>query len=383
MKNDLIELTKQLVRIPSITPDDANCQEILINYLTNLGFTITRLPFGKVNNFWAQYGTASPLFAFAGHTDVVACGPLEKWQCSPFLPEVIDNKLYGRGTADMKGSLAAMLVACKEFLTTNSNIQGSIGFLITSGEEGDDFEDGTPKVMEYLKQQGIHIDYCVLGEPSSEHQVGDMIKVGRRGSLTGKAIIHGIQGHVAYPHLAANPIHYAAPLLTALAQKNWDQGNEFFPPTTFQITNMNAGTGAGNVIPGHLSMEFNFRYSSEITHLQLQEEIQSLFQHFLGDDISINYEIHWRLNGEPFFTAPGILSAAVCKAIQTIADKTPVLSTTGGTSDGRFIVPYGVQLIELGLVNKTIHQINEHIVCDDLLILCRIYQEIMKNLLVS
>lgn len=380
MTQSLIELTRQLVSIPSITPEDAGCQELMITYLADLGFSITRLPHEKVSNFWARYGDSNPLFVFAGHTDVVPAGPLEQWISLPFSPEVIEGKLYGRGTADMKGSLAAMLIACKEFLQTHPKPKGSIGFLITSGEEGDDFAAGTPKVMEYLQQQGVHIDYCVLGEPSSETAVGDMVKVGRRGSLTGKAIIHGKQGHVAYPHLAANPVHHAAELLTALSQTAWDNGNDFFPATTFQITNIHAGTGAGNVIPGQLSLEFNLRYSSEVTYKQLQEKIQALFQQHLANTPT-RWQINWRLNGEPFFTSPGILSNAVCNAIEHITGKKPILSTSGGTSDGRFIAPYGVQLIELGLVNATIHQVNEHLVCDELVILSRIYQQILQTLI--
>lgn len=376
--DQVIELAQQLIRIPSITPEDADCQDIMIHYLEALGFEITRLPCGKVSNFWARYGHQSPLIVFAGHTDVVTAGNDAQWSQPPFAGNIVDNCLYGRGTADMKGALAAMLVACSQFIKQHPQPVGSIGFLITSGEEGDDFNDGTPVVMKYLQQQDIHIDGCILGEPSSDQALGDMIKVGRRGSLTGYATILGKQGHVAYPHLASNPIHHSGALIAELAQYTWDNGNEFFPATTFQFSNIHAGNGAGNVIPGELSLQFNLRYSNEVTHQQLQSQIIEIFNKH-----GLNYQLDWRLNGEPFFTPPGPLSKAVCQAIESVTGKLPVLSTTGGTSDGRFIAPYNVPVIELGLLNSTIHQVNEHIECQDLIDLCQIYERVLENLLLT
>lgn len=375
--SDTVELAMQLMGCQSITPEDAGCQDILIARLEKIGFQVTRLPFGEVQNFWAQRGTGAPLLVFAGHTDVVPPGPLDAWSSDPFQPTVRDGKLYGRGAADMKGSLAAMVTACENFVAANANYKGSIGFLITSDEEGPAI-NGTVKVVEWLKQQQIKINYCIVGEPSSSKRVGDVIKNGRRGSLGATLTIMGIQGHVAYPQQARNPIHQALPALAELTQIEWDQGNEFFPATSLQISNMYSGTGATNVIPGDAKVLFNFRFSTEVTAEALQQRTEEiLIKH------QLDYKIEWHLSGQPFLTPKGKLVEAVTEAIKEITGKPPQLSTAGGTSDGRFIAPMGVEVVELGPVNASIHRVDEFIDTDQLNYLKSIYSKILLEIYIS
>ncbi|MEW5756621.1 MAG: succinyl-diaminopimelate desuccinylase [Pseudomonadota bacterium] len=375
MTSATLDLAKQLIACPSVTPDDAGCHELMIKRLEAIGFTVEHLPFGEVNNFWARRGDEAPLFAFAGHSDVVPPGPAPAWQTPPFEPTIRDGLLYGRGAADMKGSLAAMVVACERFVTEHPNHRGSIGFLITSDEEGPSI-NGTVKVVEHLSQTGIQIDSCLVGEPTSTAKVGDVIKNGRRGSLGGRLIVKGVQGHVAYPHLAVNPIHRAAPALAELAGIEWDRGNEFFPATSFQISNIKGGTGATNVIPGEVEVIFNFRYSTETTHEQLQQRVAAIL-----DKHKLDYDLEWSLSGKPFLTPKGTLVDAVSRAIRDVTGLTTELSTSGGTSDGRFIAPTGAQVIELGPVNATIHKVNECVAAADLDLLTDIYRKILENLL--
>ncbi len=370
-----LELTQALINCQSITPDDAGCQPIIIQRLEAIGFKVEKLRFGDVDNFWARRGTESPLFSFAGHTDVVPTGPESRWDSPPFAAEIKDGYLYGRGAADMKGSIAAMVTACERFIADNPNHQGSIAFLITSDEEGP-ADDGTVKVIEHLEARNEKIDWCLVGEPTSGQKLGDMIKNGRRGSLNGKLTIHGVQGHIAYPHLAKNPIHLAVPALTELSTKKWDQGNKFFPPTTFQISNINAGTGATNVIPGDLELLFNFRYSTEVTHEQLKESV-----HQILDKHQLKYTLEWNLSGQPFLTPEGALVDAACAAIKEVTHIETEISTTGGTSDGRFIAPTGAQVLELGPLNATIHKINECVRAEDLNILSDVYERMLGKLL--
>ncbi|KAB2934428.1 MAG: succinyl-diaminopimelate desuccinylase [Candidatus Contendobacter sp.] len=370
---------------PSITPEDAGCQEVLIARLEALGFRVERLRFGDVDNFWARLGEDEPLFAFAGHTDVVPPGPLEQWQSPPFTPELRDGFLYGRGAADMKGSLAAMITACERFLAAHPHPRGSIAFLITSDEEGV-ATDGTVKVIERLEARGEKIRWCLVGEPSCSTQLGDTIKNGRRGSLNGRLILRGVQGHVAYPHLAQNPIHAVGVILTTLTDEIWDQGHEFFPPTSFQISNLRSGTGADNVIPGDLEMLFNFRFSPATTVDQLQERTRLIVETaLLNEEVKtgqvFQYVLEWRLSGPPYFTPPGDLVAAAAAAIRAEIGLEPQLSTTGGTSDGRFIAPTGAEVIELGPLNATIHKVNERVAIAELERLGRIYQGILSRLL--
>ena len=372
-----IELSKALINCRSITPDDAGCQPMIIHRLEAIGFKVEKLRFGDVDNFWARRGTEGPLFAFAGHTDVVPTGPESQWDSPPFAAEIKGGYLYGRGAADMKGSIAAMVTACERFIAYNPNHQGSIAFLITSDEEGP-ADDGTIKVIEHLEARNEKMDWCLVGEPTSGQKLGDMIKNGRRGSLNGKLTIHGIQGHIAYPHLAKNPIHLAAPALAELSTKQWDHGNKFFPPTTFQISNINAGTGATNVIPGDLELLFNFRYSTEVTHEQLKESV-----HHILDKHQLKYTLEWNLSGQPFLTPEGALVDAACNAIKEVTHIETEISTTGGTSDGRFIAPTGAQVLELGPLNATIHKINECVRAEDLNILSDIYEKILIKLLVT
>ncbi|MEE9452202.1 MAG: succinyl-diaminopimelate desuccinylase [Gammaproteobacteria bacterium] len=376
MQAAITELLKQLIAVPSVTPEDKDCQEILIDRLQALGFQIEKIPSGKVSNFWAKRGSGEPCFAFAGHTDVVPIGDRDQWHSDPFDMTLKEGLLYGRGTADMKGSLAAMIIACETFIAQYPEHRGAIGFIITSGEEGDDFNDGTPVVMQYLAAQKEHVKWCIIGEPTSQDQLGDTIKNGRRGSLTGKIKVQGKQGHVAYPHLAQNPIHLSLPALTELSQQKWDQGNDHFPATTLQISNIHSGTGAGNVIPGTLECLFNFRYSTETHHTELQQQVEAIFNKH-----QLNYHIDWLLNGEPFLTPGGDLIRATQNAIKKITGNDTQLSTSGGTSDGRFIAPHGVEAIELGPRNQTIHQINECIALADLEKLSQVYVEILQELL--
>lgn len=371
-----LELTCALIRRPSVTPDDRGCQELMAAHLRAIGFEVSHLRFADVDNLWAIRGSDGPILAFAGHTDVVPAGDEHLWQSPPFYPTFRDGLLYGRGAADMKGSLAAMITACERFVAAHPNHTGRIAFLITSDEEGY-AKHGTVKVVEWLQQRGEQITWCVVGEPSSSQHLGDTIKNGRRGSLGGEMRIHGKQGHVAYPHLARNPIHLAAPALAELADTHWDNGNEFFPATSFQISNFNSGTGATNVIPGHAQVMFNFRFSTEVTHQELQTRTEAIFKKH-----QLDYELEWKLSGLPFLTAEGELVEAAVAAIKAVCKRDTTLSTSGGTSDGRFIAPTGAQVLELGPCNGTIHQINECVVAEDLNLLSDIYEDILRRMLV-
>jgi succinyl-diaminopimelate desuccinylase len=371
-----LELTKELIARPSVTPDDCGCQDILIERLQNIGFQAERLPFGEVQNFWAHHGSEGPVLAFAGHTDVVPVGDASAWSSPPFQPTERDGLLYGRGAADMKGSLAAMITACERFIAQHPDHHGTIAFLITSDEEGV-ATHGTVKVLEHLQARNESIQWCIVGEPSSNQKLGDIVKNGRRGSLSADLTILGIQGHVAYPHLADNPIHRAMPALAELSQCHWDKGNEFFPPTSFQISNIRAGTGAGNVIPGELSVAFNIRFSTELRPEQIKETVQTIL-----DKHALNYKINWTLGGQPFLTDTGALLAVTQKAIKRITGHDTELSTAGGTSDGRFIAQTGAQVIEIGPCNATIHKVNEFVEIQALGELSRIYEQIMMELLI-
>lgn len=372
-----LELTEDLIRRDSVTPDDKGCQQLLAARLSAIGFEIEHLRFGDTDNIWARRGTTGPVFAFAGHTDVVPTGPVENWQSDPFKPEIRDDLIYGRGTADMKGSIAAMVTACERFVAENPTHDGSIAFLITSDEEGP-ATGGTVKVIETLEARNEKIDWCLVGEPSSTDKVGDVVKNGRRGSLNGYLTIKGKQGHIAYPHLAENPIHLMAPALAELCAIEWDQGNDDFPPTSFQVSNLNSGTGVTNVIPGTTEIIFNFRYSTESTHEQLQQGVIDIL-----DKHGLEYDLRWELSGKPFRTASGALVDAVKTAIHTVTAYETELSTSGGTSDGRFIAPTGAQVVELGPLNATIHQIDECVSVADLDTLSDIYQTLLKNLLLK
>jgi succinyl-diaminopimelate desuccinylase len=369
-----IELTQDLIRRRSVTPEDCGCQQVMIDRLEAIGFRIEKLRFGEVDNFWAIRGTQGPTLCFAGHTDVVPTGPEENWQLPPFKAEIKDGYLYGRGAADMKGSLAAMVVAVERFVALNPNHSGQIAFLITSDEEGV-ATDGTVKVVDWLKERNSLPEWCLVGEPSSTAKCGDVIKNGRRGSLGCTLTVKGLQGHVAYPHLADNPVHRAAPALAELAAEEWDQGNDFFPATSFQISNINGGTGATNVIPGELEVIFNFRFSTELTEQQLIQRTEQIL-----DKHGLEYSANWNLSGLPFLTAEGDLVSATVASIAEVTDLKTVLSTAGGTSDGRFIAPHGVQVIELGPVNATIHKIDENISVADLNTLTDIYQTLLTKL---
>jgi succinyl-diaminopimelate desuccinylase len=374
-----LDLATALISRPSVTPDDKGCQQLLIDQLEPLGFKTEKLRFGEgddgVDNIWLRKGTEAPLFCFAGHTDIVPTGPIENWQSDPFTAVERDGKFYGRGTADMKGGIAAFTIACERFVKDYPDHKGSISFLITSDEEGP-AHNGTVKVIETLEARNEKIDWCLVGEPSSTHKVGDVIKNGRRGSLGCTLKIIGKQGHVAYPHLANNPIHLTAPMLTELTAMQWDKGNDFFPPTTFQVSNINSGTGTTNVIPGDLEMIFNFRFSTEITPEELQERVEALLKKH-----ELNYKINWALSGMPFLTAEGDLVSAAVGAIKDVTGINTELSTSGGTSDGRFIAPTGAQVLELGPTNATIHQIDECVGIDELDILEKIYYKTLEGLL--
>ncbi len=373
--SNTIELTQALLKKVSLTPEDAGCMDLMADYLQQRGFNIEWMNFGDTKNLWARRGTSAPVFAFAGHTDVVPTGPLTEWDTPPFEPTLKDGLIYARGAADMKGSLAAMLTACDGFIAAHENHTGSIAFLITSDEEGP-ATNGTVKVMQALDGRGEKIDYCIVGEPSSHKTFGDMVRVGRRGSINGYLTLNGKQGHVAYPELVDNPIHALAPILANITAEQWDEGNDYFPPTSFQISNINAGTGVENVVPGELKLIFNLRFSSELT----PEVIKSRVTHII-DQESDDYELVWKLSGLPFITERGDLTCAVEKALIDVTGKPPVLSTGGGTSDGRFIAPYGVQVIELGPINATIHKINECVSVDDLESLSLTYQKVLENIL--
>ena len=359
----------------SVTPADEGCQSVLIGRLEAAGFRVEKLNYGNVENFWARRGTDAPVLCFAGHTDVVPTGPLEEWRTKPFEPTVRDGVLYGRGAADMKSGLAAMVTAAEEFVTAHPDHRGTIAFLITSDEEGPSV-DGTKRVVETLLGRGERIDWCIVGEPSSESALGDTIKIGRRGSLSGRLTVHGTQGHIAYPHLAVNPIHTLAPALAELTSREWDQGNEHFQPTTFQVSNLNAGTGAPNVIPGELKARFNLRYSPVQTIERLRHTVESILRKY-----DVNFTLEWYVSGEPFYTPQGPLSDAVCKAVATVAGKPPKLSTGGGTSDGRFIAALGAQIVELGVINASIHKVNEQVRTADIDALHRMYVGVLERLL--
>ncbi|MDH5301551.1 MAG: succinyl-diaminopimelate desuccinylase [Gammaproteobacteria bacterium] len=374
--SDTIDLAFDLISRPSVTPEDHGCQELMIQRLEAIGFKAERLRFDDVDNFWARRGSEGPLLAFAGHTDVVPTGPLEKWDTPPFAPIIIDGMLYGRGAADMKGSLAAMVTACERFVKNHPDHKGSIAFLITSDEEGPSI-NGTVKVVEHLEARNEKIDYCIVGEPSSTRIAGDVVKNGRRGSINGYLTVKGVQGHVAYPHLAKNPIHLAAQALADLCAEVWDNGNEFFPATTFQISNINSGTGATNVVPGNMEVIFNFRFSTEITDDIIKQRTAAIL-----DKYGFDYELKWVLSGQAFLTQPGELVGAVQKAIREVAGIETELSTSGGTSDGRFIAPTGAQVVELGPINATIHKLNECIKADDLDKVSFMFEKTLENLLV-
>lgn len=374
----LTKLVQQLVSRPSITPQDEGCQSILCQHLERLGFAIEHLPFAEVNNFWARRGTTSPLFVFVGHTDVVPTGPLDKWDSPPFVPTIRHGQLYGRGSADMKASLAAMLVACEQFINAYpDDSTGSIAWLITSDEEGPSI-NGVAKVVDVLKNRNEKIDYCLVGEPTCEEKLGDTLKIGRRGSLSAHLIIKGKQGHIAYPQLAENPIHRFSPSLVELLDTHWDQGMTppNFQPTHLQFSNIHGGTGAGNVIPGNMGVTFNFRYSPATTEKKLKARVETILKKH-----RLHYEITWQHGGPPFLSASGLLRASCLSAIKKITDITPTISTTGGTSDARFIAPLGTEIVEFGPCNRTIHQVNESVSIDDLEQLALIYEEILKKML--
>ncbi len=374
--SDTLKLTMDLIGRNSVTPVDAGCQEIMCARLAAAGFHIERLRYGNVDNFWAKRGTAGPVLCFAGHTDVVPTGPLEEWRSNPFVPTFRDGVLYGRGAADMKSGLAAMITATEAFVREHPRHLGSIAFLITSDEEGPSI-DGTKRVVETLNARNEPIDYCVVGEPSSEYTVGDTIKIGRRGSISGRLTVHGVQGHVAYPQSAENPVHVLAPALAELTARQWDQGNEFFQPTSFQISNLNAGTGAPNVIPGELKARFNLRYSPVQNLDSLKQTVEGILNKH-----AVRYTLEWYVSGEPFYTAPGTLSAAAVAAIFEVTGCEPKLSTSGGTSDGRFIAPMGAQVVELGVTNATIHKVNEGVRIEEIELLHRLYLGLLKKILV-
>lgn len=370
-----LALTRELIARQSVTPDDAGCQDAMVSRLKQAGFSVDAMRFGEVDNFWATHGTSGPLLVFAGHTDVVPPGEEASWDSDPFEATVIGDELFGRGAADMKASLAAMVVACEQFIEQHPDHAGRIGFLITSDEEGP-AKNGTVKVMESLSSQGEQIDWCIVGEPSSTTVLGDLVKNGRRGSLNARLIVNGTQGHIAYPHLADNPIHHAMPALDALAKEAWDKGNDFFDPTSLQISTIRAGQGVTNVIPGSLEVLFNLRFSTELT----AEAIKSRCEDILKTH-GLSYDIEWSLSGEPFLTEPGALLDAVMQSIEAVAGCRPQVSTGGGTSDGRFIAPSGAQVVEVGHVNATIHQCNERVKLADIPKLTEIYKGILERLL--
>ncbi|AXY57503.1 succinyl-diaminopimelate desuccinylase [Acinetobacter chinensis] len=374
-QSETLDLSLQLLRQPSVTPVDHSCQEIMAERLKKIGFNIESMRFEDVDNLWARKGNTSPVFCFAGHTDVVPTGSPESWNSDPFAPEIRDGKLYGRGSADMKTALAAMVVASERFVQKYPDHKGSIAFLITSDEEGPSI-NGTVKVVEALEARNEKMTWCLVGEPSSTDRLGDIVKNGRRGSLNAVLTVKGKQGHVAYPHLAINPIHTASKAITELCETVWDNGNEYFPATSFQISNIQSGTGATNVVPGTMTVTFNFRYSTEVTADELKERVIELL-----DRHGVEYDIQWTLSGLPFLTPVGELVNAARTAIKNVTGTETELSTSGGTSDGRFIAPTGAQVLELGVLNATIHQVNEHVNVDDLEPLAEIYEQILVELL--
>jgi succinyl-diaminopimelate desuccinylase len=375
--NATLDLTKDFIARASVTPEDAGCQQLMADRLTALGFSIEHMPFGDVKNLWARRGTSGPVFCFAGHTDVVPAGSLDQWDTDPFAPEIRDGILYGRGAADMKASLAAMIVATEAFVERHPEHAGSIAFLITSDEEGR-ARDGTKKVIEALSARGEKIDWCVIGEPSCHAELGDVIRIGRRGSLSGMLTVHGQQGHVAYPQLADNPIQKFAPILAELFTHVLDEGNEFFPPTSFQVVRLESDAGAPNVIPGSLHARFNFRYSTVWTYGKLQNFVEKFF-----DDRELSYTLEWHLSGEPFLTPVEKLAQASREAVLEVTGVEPEFSTGGGTSDGRFIAPSGAHVIEFGPINATIHKVNEQVAVADIDRLRQVYLSIMEKMLLT
>ncbi len=375
LSHPAIALLADLIKRQSVTPEDAGCQDLLMQRLVAIGFTCEQMPCGDVSNFWARRGTSEPLLCFAGHTDVVPPGALDDWSNDPFEPVVRDHVMYGRGAADMKSGLAAMIIAFEDFVAANPDHEGSLAMLITSDEEGR-ARDGTLKVMEALTNRDEKIDWCVIGEPSSASRLGDIVRIGRRGSLSAMLTVRGIQGHVAYPQLADNPIRRFAPLLAELHEVEWDQGNEFFPPTSFQVVNIEAGVGAPNVTPAELTARFNFRYSSEWDHDGLKKKLEGIFASH-----DIDYKLDWHLSGKPFLTKPGRLIEAVGQAVQEQTGLAPELSTGGGTSDGRFIAPAGADVVELGPISASIHKIDEHVKIEDVIALSGMYRRIIELLL--
>ncbi len=372
--SDTLALAQQLIQLPSVTPSDAGCQELIAQRLAAIGFSVETLQFDDVTNLWATLGSTGPLFVFAGHTDVVPTGPEERWQYPPFSATVADGFLHGRGAADMKGSIAAMVTAVERFLTETTP-SARIGFLITSDEEGVAI-NGTQRVMQELGSRDIKIDYCLVGEPSSNKQLGDTVKIGRRGSLGARLVVNGVQGHVAYPQLAMNPIHKALPVLDRLTSITWDEGNASFPATSFQISNIHAGTGATNVIPGQITVDFNFRFSTELDADTIQSRVTDML-----DEAEVDYRIEWNLSGLPFLTDSGKLIEAVAASIQQHCSLDTERSTAGGTSDGRFIAPTGAEVVELGPCNATIHQLDERITVAELDKLSDVYQSVLRTLL--
>jgi succinyl-diaminopimelate desuccinylase len=370
-----LDLTADLLARPSVSPEDHGCLDVIAARLAPLGFRNERMDFGPVGNLWARHGDATPVLCFAGHTDVVPTGPREEWKTDPFEPVVRDGILYGRGSADMKSGLAAMVTATERFLGRHPRHAGSLAFLLTSDEEGPSV-DGTRRVVEVLEARGEKIDYCLVGEPTSHERLGDTIKIGRRGSLSGRLTVHGVQGHIAYPHLADNPVHGLAPALAELVARRWDEGNEFFQPTTFQVSNIAAGTGAPNVIPGELRARFNLRFSTEQTVESLQRTVLGIL-----DRHRVNYTLEWFVSGLPFLTQPGFLTGTVSAAVRDVTGAVPAFSTTGGTSDGRFIAPTGAQVVEIGVGNATIHKVNECVRVEDVDVLSRIYERVMERVL--
>ena len=372
---EALELAKELIARKSVTPEDGGCQELIAQRLARAGFKCEPMKFGQVSNLWARRGSAHPVVCFAGHTDVVPTGPLSEWHSDPFVPTIRDGKLYGRGAADMKSSIAAFVIAAEAFVKEKPNHGGSIAFLLTSDEEGPSV-DGTVKVVEELKRRKELIDYCIVGEPTSVDWLGDMLKNGRRGSLSGKLTVKGVQGHVAYPHLARNPVHLLAPALADLAKTEWDKGNDSFPPTTWQVSNIHAGTGAGNVIPGSVTLDFNFRFSTENSDESLRKRVGEILKKH-----GLEYSVDWTLGAKPFLSKNGKLAQTVQQASKKHTGRTAELSTTGGTSDARFIIEICPEVIELGPVNASIHKLNEHIELSQLEMLPRIYLDTLRALL--
>lgn len=373
--SETLTLAKDLISRASVTPEDGGCQKLIASRLEKIGFKAEHLCFSEVDNLWITHGNGAPYLIYVGHTDVVPTGPLENWTSDPFQPEIRDGYLYGRGAADMKGSVACMVTALERFIKDHPDHKGTVGMLLTSDEEGPSI-DGTRRVVNYLNSKNIKIDWCLVGEPTCIQTVGDVIKNGRRGSLGATLKVYGVQGHVAYPQNASNPIHLVSPALVELSNTVWDNGNEFYPPTSFQISNIHGGTGADNVIPGHVDIMFNFRFSTKVTHEELRQRVEKIL-----DNHQLSYDIDWRLSGEPFLTLKGKLLDAVIASVKEITGNSPEISTSGGTSDGRFIAPTGAEVVELGPVNASIHKIDENVKVEDLGILSNIFEKVLIKLI--